>query len=108
VALECCANTFWNDPGYFVEGYSDGEFGDFQDRSLCLRKALNGEQWEFNLVTRRARLLRTRALAVQRGQRYDIGGVVLPAQLTPNRRHKYVVYTCCFPPAASTLPGTAL
>jgi hypothetical protein len=85
VALEYGANTSWNDPEYFVEGYADGELGDFQGRSLFLCKALNGEQCEFNLVTRRARLLRTRALAVQRGQRHDIGGVVLPAQPTPNR-----------------------
>ena len=85
MALQYCANKFWNDPEYFVEGHSDGEFGDFQGRSLFLCKALNGEQWEFNLVTRRARLLRTHALAVQRGQRHDIGGVVLPAQPTLNR-----------------------
>lgn len=83
MALGYCANTFWNDPEYFVEGYSDGEFGDFQGRSLFLYKALNGEQWEFTSVTRRARLLRTRALAGQRGQRHDIGGVVLPAHSQP-------------------------
>lgn len=108
MVLGYCANTFWNDPEYFVEGYSDGEFGDFQGGSLFLCKALNREQWEFTSVTRRARLLRTRALAGQRGQRHDIGGVVLPAQPTPNRWHKYAVYTCCFPPAARTRPGTAL
>jgi hypothetical protein len=34
VALKDCANKFWNDPKHFAEGYSDGEFGDFQRWSL--------------------------------------------------------------------------
>jgi catechol 2,3-dioxygenase-like lactoylglutathione lyase family enzyme len=54
-ALKYYANKFWNDPEYFVEGYSDGEFGDFHGWSLFYCKGPNGEQLEFNQVTRRAR-----------------------------------------------------
>jgi catechol 2,3-dioxygenase-like lactoylglutathione lyase family enzyme len=54
-ALKYCANKFWNDPEYFVEGYSDGEFGDFLGWSLFYCKGPNGEQLEFNQVTRRAK-----------------------------------------------------
>jgi len=49
------ANKFWNDPDYFVEGYSDAEFGDFQGWSLFYCKGPNGEQLEFNQVTRKAK-----------------------------------------------------
>jgi catechol 2,3-dioxygenase-like lactoylglutathione lyase family enzyme len=55
VALKHCANKFWNDPDYFVEGYSDSEFGDFLGWSLFYCKGPNGEQLEFNQVTRQAR-----------------------------------------------------
>jgi catechol 2,3-dioxygenase-like lactoylglutathione lyase family enzyme len=48
------ANKFWNDPDYFVEGYSDSEFGDFEGWSLFYCKGPNGEQLEFNQVTRKA------------------------------------------------------
>jgi hypothetical protein len=34
VVLTGYANKFWNDPEHFAEGYSDGEFGDFQRWSL--------------------------------------------------------------------------
>ena len=54
-ALKYCANKFWNDAEYFVEGYSDGEFGDFLGWSLFYCKGPNGEQLEFNQVTRKAR-----------------------------------------------------
>ena len=54
-ALNYYANKFWNDPEYFVEGYSDGEFGDFHGWSLFYCKGPNGEQLEFNQVTRTAR-----------------------------------------------------
>lgn len=57
VALKYNANKFWNDPDYFVEGYSDAEFGDFHGWSLFYCKGPNGEQLEFNQVTRRAREL---------------------------------------------------
>jgi hypothetical protein len=43
-ALKYCANKFWNDSDYFVEGYSDGEFGDFHGWSLFYCKGPNGEQ----------------------------------------------------------------
>lgn len=49
------ANKFWNDPKYFVEGYSDSDFGDFYGWSLFYCKGPNGEQIEFNQVTRRAK-----------------------------------------------------
>jgi catechol 2,3-dioxygenase-like lactoylglutathione lyase family enzyme/ketosteroid isomerase-like protein len=49
------ANKFWNDPEYFVEGYSDSEFGDFHGWSLFYCKGPNGEQLEFNQVTRTAK-----------------------------------------------------
>jgi catechol 2,3-dioxygenase-like lactoylglutathione lyase family enzyme/ketosteroid isomerase-like protein len=55
VALKYNANKFWNDPDYFVEGYSDSEFGDFFGWSLFYCKGPNGEQLEFNQVTRKAR-----------------------------------------------------
>ena len=41
-ALKYCANKFWNDPDYFVEGYSDSEFGDFLGWSLFYCK---GAEW---------------------------------------------------------------
>lgn len=54
-ALKYCANKFWNDPKYFVEGYSDSNFGDFLGWSLFYCKGPNGEQLEFNQVTRQAK-----------------------------------------------------
>jgi len=53
--LKYNANKFWNDPEYFVEGYSDSEFGDFHGWSLFYCKGPNGEQLEFNQVTRTAK-----------------------------------------------------
>lgn len=53
--LRYAANKFWNDPEYFVEGYSDSDFGDFQGWSLFYCKGPNGEQLEFNQVTRKAK-----------------------------------------------------
>jgi catechol 2,3-dioxygenase-like lactoylglutathione lyase family enzyme len=53
VALNYTANKFWNDPNYFVEGYSDSDFGDFYGWSLFYAKGPNGEQLEFNQVTRK-------------------------------------------------------
>lgn len=61
VALKYNANKFWNDPEYFVEGYSDSEFGDFEGWSLFYCKGPNGEQLEFNQVTRKAKENFTRA-----------------------------------------------
>ena len=55
VALKYCANLFWNEPKYFVDGYSDAEFGDFHGWSLFYAKGPNNEQLEFNQVTRLAR-----------------------------------------------------
>ncbi|HEY9797892.1 MAG TPA: VOC family protein [Leptolyngbyaceae cyanobacterium] len=55
VAAKYNANKFWNDPDYFVEGYSDSDFGDFHGWSLFYAKGPNGEQLEFNQVTRTAR-----------------------------------------------------
>ncbi len=55
VALKYCANKFWNDSDYFVEGYSDAEFGDFHGWSLFYCKGPNNEQLEFNQVTRTIR-----------------------------------------------------
>jgi catechol 2,3-dioxygenase-like lactoylglutathione lyase family enzyme len=51
-ALKYCANKFWNDSEYFVEGYSDMDFGEFLGWSLFYCKGPNGEQLEFNQVTR--------------------------------------------------------
>lgn len=50
--LKYAANKFWNEPGYFIEGYSDSDFGDFYGWSLFYAKGPNGEQLEFNQVTR--------------------------------------------------------
>ncbi len=55
VAMKYYANKFWNDPDYFVEGYSDLDFGDFHGWSLFYCKGPNGEQLEFNQVTRKAK-----------------------------------------------------
>jgi catechol 2,3-dioxygenase-like lactoylglutathione lyase family enzyme len=51
--LKYAANKFWNEPDYFIEGYSDMDFGDFTGWSLFYAKGPNGEQLEFNQVTRR-------------------------------------------------------
>jgi catechol 2,3-dioxygenase-like lactoylglutathione lyase family enzyme len=55
--LKYWANKFWREenPDYFVEGYSDGAFGDFEGWSLFYCKGPNGEQLEFNQVTRTAK-----------------------------------------------------
>jgi catechol 2,3-dioxygenase-like lactoylglutathione lyase family enzyme len=55
--LKYWANKFWRDenPDYYVEGYSDGPFGDFEGWSLFYCKGPNGEQLEFNQVTRKAK-----------------------------------------------------
>jgi len=50
--LKYAANKFWNEPEYFIEGYSDADFGVFQGWSLFYCKGPNGEQLEFNQVTR--------------------------------------------------------
>jgi catechol 2,3-dioxygenase-like lactoylglutathione lyase family enzyme len=50
--LKYAANKFWNNPEYFIEGYSDADFGDFHGWSLFYAKGPNGEQLEFNQVTR--------------------------------------------------------
>jgi catechol 2,3-dioxygenase-like lactoylglutathione lyase family enzyme len=55
VALKYCANKMWNDSDYFVDGYSDAEFGDFHGWSLFYCKGPNNEQLEFNQVTRSIR-----------------------------------------------------
>jgi hypothetical protein len=49
------ANKFWNDPKYFIEGYSDLDFGEFYGWSLFYCKGPNGEQLEFNQVTKTAK-----------------------------------------------------
>jgi alkylhydroperoxidase/carboxymuconolactone decarboxylase family protein YurZ/catechol 2,3-dioxygenase-like lactoylglutathione lyase family enzyme/limonene-1,2-epoxide hydrolase len=62
VALKYNANKFWNDPEYFVEGYSDlWEGNDFHGWSLFYCKGPNGEQLEFNQVSRKAKENFTRA-----------------------------------------------
>ena len=62
VALKYYANKFWNDQEYFVEGYSDIWAGnDFEGWSLFYCKGPNGEQLEFNQVTRKAKENFTRA-----------------------------------------------
>jgi len=50
--LKYAANKFWNATEYFIEGYSDLDFGDFHGWSLFYAKGPNGEQLEFNQVTR--------------------------------------------------------
>lgn len=55
VSARYAANKFWNDPDYFVDGYSDADFGDFHGWSLFYCKGPNGEQIEFNQVTRKAK-----------------------------------------------------
>lgn len=57
MALKYNANKFWNDPDYFVAGHFDGDFGDFSGWSLFYAKGPNGEQLEFNQVTRHIREL---------------------------------------------------
>ena len=58
VAARYAANLFWQDPAhpeYFIEGYSDSDFGGFHGWSLFYCKGPNGEQLEFNQVTRTAK-----------------------------------------------------
>lgn len=83
VELRYYANRFWNDPVYHVPGYSDSEFGDFLGWSLFYCKGPNGEQLEFNQVTRRARELFMRA---QRAYNEDAGTgfVWAPALVVPD------------------------
>jgi len=61
LAAKYAANKFWNDSEYFVEGYSDSDFGDFEGWSLFYCKGPNGEQLEFNQVTRKAKVQFDRA-----------------------------------------------
>lgn len=53
--LKYACNKFWNEKEYFIEGYSDSNFGDFEGWSLFYAKGPNGEQLEFNQVTRVAK-----------------------------------------------------
>jgi len=53
--LKYSANKFWNEKDYFIDGYSDLNFGDFEGWSLFYCKGPNGEQLEFNQVTRKAK-----------------------------------------------------
>ncbi len=83
IALKYTANKFWNDPNpdYFVEGYSDAEFGDFHGWSLFYCKGPNGEQLEFNQVTRRSR-----ELFIKAQQEYNQANgtsFVWPAAISP-------------------------
>lgn len=57
------ANKFWNEPKYYIEGYSEHDFGDFEGWSLFYCKGPNGEQLEFNQVTRKAKFHFNRARA---------------------------------------------
>jgi len=50
--LKYAANKFWDNPEYFIEGYSNMDFGSFHGWSLFYAKGPNGEQLEFNQVTR--------------------------------------------------------
>jgi catechol 2,3-dioxygenase-like lactoylglutathione lyase family enzyme len=50
--LKYAANKFWNESQYFIEGYSDSDFGGFHGWSLFYAKGPNNEQLEFNQVTR--------------------------------------------------------
>jgi len=59
--LKYYANKFWPDEAYPVTGYSDTDFGDFFGWSLFYCKGPNGEQLEFNQVTRKAKAGFTRA-----------------------------------------------
>jgi catechol 2,3-dioxygenase-like lactoylglutathione lyase family enzyme len=61
LAAKYAANKFWNDSEYFVEGYSNSDFGDFEGWSLFYCKGPNGEQLEFNQVTRKAKVQFNRA-----------------------------------------------
>ena len=55
MAANYAAYKFWNDPDYYVEGLSEADFGDFTGWSLFYCKGPNGEQLEFNQVTRLAK-----------------------------------------------------
>jgi catechol 2,3-dioxygenase-like lactoylglutathione lyase family enzyme len=70
VALKYFVNRFWNDPNYFVEGYSDADFGDFHGWSLFYCKGPNNEQLEFNQVTRS---IRERFIKAQQAYNEDNG-----------------------------------
>jgi catechol 2,3-dioxygenase-like lactoylglutathione lyase family enzyme len=57
VAPKYYVNRFWKDPKYFIEGYSDRDFGDFQGCAFFYCKGPDGEQLEFCQVTRRLKEL---------------------------------------------------
>ena len=76
--LKYAANKFWNEQEYFIEGYSDADFGDFEGWSLFYCKGPNGEQLEFNQVTRKAKVHFNRA----RGEYNEANGTAFEAPQT--------------------------
>jgi alkylhydroperoxidase/carboxymuconolactone decarboxylase family protein YurZ/limonene-1,2-epoxide hydrolase/catechol 2,3-dioxygenase-like lactoylglutathione lyase family enzyme len=55
IALKYNSNKFWNEPDLLVEGQPEADFGEFEGWALFYCKGPNGEQLEFNQVTRKAK-----------------------------------------------------
>ncbi|MBG1239701.1 nuclear transport factor 2 family protein [Nostoc sp. NZL] len=55
IALKYNSNKFWNEPDLLAEGEAETEFGEFEGWALFYCKGPNGEQLEFNQVTRKAK-----------------------------------------------------
>ena len=53
IALKYNSNKYWNDSETFEEDESNPDFGDFEGWALFYCKGPNGEQLEFNQVTRK-------------------------------------------------------
>ena len=55
IALKYNSNKFWDEPDLLVEGQPETDFGEFEGWALFYCKGPNGEQLEFNQVTRKAK-----------------------------------------------------
>lgn len=71
VAQKYFVNRFWKDPKYFIEGYSDRDFGDFQGCAFFYCKGPDGEQLEFCQVTRK---LKQRLVKAKRQYKQSAAG----------------------------------
>ncbi|WP_221643343.1 MULTISPECIES: nuclear transport factor 2 family protein [unclassified Nostoc] len=55
IALRYNSNKFWNEPDLLAEDQAETDFGEFEGWALFYCKGPNGEQLEFNQVTRKAK-----------------------------------------------------
>jgi catechol 2,3-dioxygenase-like lactoylglutathione lyase family enzyme/limonene-1,2-epoxide hydrolase len=55
IALKYNSNKFWDEPDLLAEDQPEADFGEFEGWALFYCKGPNGEQLEFNQVTRKAK-----------------------------------------------------